>query len=141
MICHCGHPENFHNFRHAFTPISTVKRSISEGKTTIEIYAKNFPVKTKTKCAVKECSVIKGFHDIKLVSHDFIPVIIPYKEINLVLFGNEICNVCECSLEKHSKLDLKTHSFTTNVVVVGKEENDTVSVIYYDDEDTKIIFQ
>lgn len=74
QICHCGHTEDNHRFRHVFTPVARVNTKTEEceikEKKETRTFQKQFysvlldkiPVTTKTVCSVENCNVLPGFH-------------------------------------------------------------------------------
>lgn len=137
-ICYCGNTSENHNFRHKYEDISQVTIDIDDdGLEFFRLDATNFPIKTKVKCDKDNCNADIGIHNTDLIPHEFVPVEIKYKEINLTLPLDVQCRYDNCvQLKDHGKVN--THHFTTKVFIENKAEQDVVNISHPEDEDIKI---
>jgi hypothetical protein len=135
-ICHCGNTEDNHNFRHVFSPSTTIRvEEKKDGQTVFTVNANDFKShKKEGKCSVPQCSGPKGIHG-TIIKHEYKPSEMwEYRNILFRIPDDTCCNECYGSLKGHKSL---THVFTTKVVVENKTEYDIVTIKGIDDEKIK----
>jgi hypothetical protein len=133
-LCHCGHTQDDHNFRHLFTPKITLTKFSSDDEEYYEVDAKDWEAETVDRgCAVPHCSAGKSLHG-SVIKHEYVPAN-PFerRRIRFKLPLDTLCRVCgeKTPLSEHKSL---THAFTTRVDVLNRGENDTVRVKGVDDD-------
>ena len=130
-ICHCGYPEDNHEFKHSFEKVCKVIRTNKNGeKFTLD--ANDFKFQIKYICGISKCNGKKELHN-SLIKHNFEPKEYKYRNINFILPIDSICNYinsdnqkCNINIEKHN--EIINHNFKTNVCILNKEKCDIIKI-------------
>lgn len=138
ILCHCGNPENSHNFRHPVTPTVLVEKYMEEQKGEFFVVNavdfKTQKVLAGDKCMFEQCNAGKLLHG-PVIKHDYIPSKMYEKRVvKFTLPLSTLCRTCNVTLQEHQSL---THIFHTYVVVKNKGAKDEV-VIRGKTDDQKI---
>lgn len=138
IVCDCGNPEAFHNFRHPFNGIVTVERYTDDNdKEFFVIDALDFKaqkVLAGDKCQVPQCNAGKLLHG-PVIQHPYIPSDMYEKRvIRFTLPLNTLCRTCNITLEEHNSL---THIFHSLILIKNRGIHDEV-IIRGKNEDQKI---
>lgn len=133
QICHCGYPQNKHNFRHIYEGLYNIQ--IDE-KGSCHIDANIFPSKEGLKCKEPQCNGIKVLHETDIIHHPFNPD--TYREFKFSLPVSLVCakGGCELTLGKHKQC--QTHIFETILNVSNRKETDRISVFNPEDLNMKV---